>query len=120
MSVHHPGVAVVLELNKIVRRVPEDERLVHFDQPFESKTQLTEHLEFSLRAQPMQCLEVLHLTESDPEVAWIKGELIVRPISPLGEVTYQLITEEVEGDPVWISPRQLAAKLTDVEVLGLF
>ena len=32
----------------------------------------------------------------------------------------QLITEEVEGDPIGVPPRQLAPQLADVEVLGLF
>ena len=34
-------------------------------------------------------------------------------------MAHQLITEEVEGDPIRVPPRELAPQLADIEVLGI-
>jgi hypothetical protein len=120
MSVHHPWVAVVLELDQIVRRVPQDEGPVHLDQSFESDAELAEGLYLSLLAEPVQRLEVLGLTKGHPEMTGIEGKILGLTRRPLAEMAYQLITEEVEGDPIGVAPGQLAAELTDVEILGFF
>jgi hypothetical protein len=47
MSVHHPVVEVILELDQVVRGVTEYKRLVSFDFALESDTDLVEHFDAS-------------------------------------------------------------------------
>jgi len=56
-------------------------------------------------------------TERDAEVPWV--EALRRGGLSRSEVTNDLVTEEVQGDPVRVAPGQLAAQLGHVEVLRL-
>ena len=49
ISVHHPRVGVVLELDQVVGRVTEDKGAVHLDQSLEADAEVAKHLDLALR-----------------------------------------------------------------------
>src|SRR5882757_8077460 len=63
----------------------------------------------------VQRLEVGRLAERDAEVPGVQA--LRRGRLCASEVTYDLVTEEIQGDPIGVPPGELAAQPGHVEVL---
>src|ERR1700679_4313668 len=74
ISVHHPVIGVVLELDQVVRRVADDERPAHLHHAVEPGAELAEQLDLAQDAEAMHRLEVRRGAEGDPEVAGVEVE----------------------------------------------
>src|SRR5579872_7087767 len=113
--VHHVGVKVVLELQQVVRRVSQQERIVLLHHSLEARHRLLEEWDLPLARQMQQGVPLRAVSERDPEVAGIHGGVAVYLV---GEVADELVTKEVERDAVAIAARQLTAQLRDIELVG--
>src|ERR1019366_2521838 len=99
ISVHHPGIDVVLELDQVVGRIAKYECAVHLHQPLEAGGKLSVHLDLALDAQMVHGLEVGRLTEGHAEMSRIEIQSRARLNGGFSQMAHQLVPEEVQGDP---------------------
>src|ERR1700722_8496961 len=109
-------VAVVLELEKVVRRVTRDKCLMDLDAPLETQADLGEEGDVALLAELIELIEITLLAKRHAKVARIHRQLTHWSSHGgcLTQVAHQLVAKEVEGDAVVVAPRQLAAQLGDI------
>lgn len=81
----------------------------------EAGEEIPEEVDFAFFRPRVKRVEFLPFSEGDPEVPWIHPEFghLVFVI----QVTYHLISKEIESDPICVFPRQPAPELQAVESL---
>ncbi len=107
---------VELELQQIVGGVLQEEGEVFLGPAREARRGLLKELDAALPQPGQESVELLPSPEGDAEMAGIEPGCGIDLVG--GEMTNDLVTEEIEGDSVLVLPGQRAPQLLDVEALG--
>ena len=116
---HHPRIDVVLELQEVVGRIPQDDGGVLLDEACEAGDGLPERGQFSQLHQAEERIEIAPVVKGDSEVPGIQIKIVGLDWNGLRhQVTDELVAEEVDRDAVVVPAGEMAAQPLDVEPKG--